>query len=489
MAYEHGITIIEKKNATSVSPPITANSGVQVVVGTAPIHLSENPFDTVNNPILAYTRDEAVRKIGYSEDFEKYTLCESIYASFNLFQVSPIVFINVLDPAVHKKDVVDGSITLNKGVGILDVDGVLLDSVAVKSEDGATTYNKDTDYTIAFNNDGKPVLSIIETGTITNDTTSLKAEFTQLDPSKVTKEEIIGGYDAQTGKYSGAELIRKVFPMFGLVPGLILAPGWSHIPEVGLALDAKSRKINGNFNCLNILDADSSNVRKYEDVPNWKADNGYTSEKSVVMWPKVKVGNKILWYSAVQAALMAFTDAENEDVPSVSPSNKRIPISATVLADGTEVFLEQPQANSLNGAGIVTALNWNGWRSWGNNTAIYPNSTDPKERFIAIRRVMDWWGNTFILSYFDQVDDPTNFRLIENLVDSENLRANGYQAKGQIAGASIEFREDMNPMTDILNGKITFIQKIGAFTPAENIVNILEFDPTILSNSLFGGEE
>jgi uncharacterized protein len=77
--------------------------------------------------------------------------------------------------------------------------------------------------------------------------------------------------------------------------------------------------------------------------------------------------------------------------------------------------------------------------------------------------------------------------LIESVVDSENLRANGYKARGQIAGASIEFRKDMNPETDILNGKITFIQKIAAFPPAENIVNILEFDPNILTNALFGG--
>ncbi|MFS0766038.1 phage tail sheath family protein [Peribacillus phoenicis] len=485
MVYEHGISIQE--NATSVIPPIQTSSGVQVVIGTAPIHLALDPLAAVNKPILASTWDQAVKGLGYSENFKSYSLCESMYASFKLFQVAPIVFINVLDPSIHKTAVTDQAITLTKDSGIIDVDGVLLSSVVLKSTDGVKTFVKNTDYTIAFNKNNRPVISVIPTGAI-GVAAGVKATFDKLDPTKVNKEDIIGGYNAATGKYSGAELIRQVFPMFGLVPGLLLAPGWSQLPEVALVLDAKGRKINGNFNCMNVLDIDSSVVKKYEDAAAWKANNSYTSEKSVVLWPKTKIGNLILSHSAVMAASMASLDASNEDVPFVSPSNKRLPISGTVLADGTEVYLEQTQANSLNGSGIVTAINWNGWRSWGNNTAAYPNTTDPKDRFIAIRRVFDWWGNTFIQTYFERVDDPLNFRLIESVVDSENLRANGYQAKGQIAGASIEFSEELNSQSDILAGKITFIQKIAAFTPAEHIVNILEFDPTKLTNSIFGGE-
>ncbi|WP_260288451.1 phage tail sheath family protein [Peribacillus aracenensis] len=485
MVYEHGITIQE--NATSVTPPIQTSSGVQVVIGTAPIHLALDPNAAVNKPILASTWDQAVKSLGYSENFKSYSLCESMFASFKLFQVSPVVFINVLDPSVHKTAVTDQSVSFTKGSGIIEAEGVLLSSVELINEDGTKTFVKNTDYTLAFNKNNKPEISVIPSGAI-GVTESLKVSFDKVDPTKVTKDDIIGGYDAVTGKYSGAELIRQVFPMFSLIPGLLLAPGWSHFPEIGLILDAKGRKINGNFNCMNVLDIDSSIVKKYEDVAAWKANNSYTSEKSIALWPKVKVGNLILSYSAVMAASIAHIDASNEDVPFVSPSNKRLPISGTVLADGTEVYLEQTQANSLNGSGIVTAINWSGWRSWGNNTAAYPNTTDPKDRFIAIRRMFDWWGNTFIQAYFDRVDDPLNFRLIESVVDSENLRANGYQAKGQIAGASIEFSEELNSQSDILAGKITFIQKIAAFTPAEHIVNILEFDPTMLTNSIFGGE-
>ena len=52
------------------------------------------------------------------------------------------------------------------------------------------------------------------------------------------------------------------------------------------------------------------------------------------------------------------------------------PVLAVILLWSTQ------QANMLNGQGIVTAINDNGWKAWGNNTAAYPGTTDTKERWI-----------------------------------------------------------------------------------------------------------
>ena len=484
MTYEHGISVLERESSTT--SPTGVESGIQVVVGTAPIHLTADPYAAVNVPIVAYNWNDAKSKLGYSEDFEKYTLCESMYASFELFKVAPVVFINVLDPAIHKKTG-NEKVTFKKGIGTLSAEGILLSSIKLKSEDGSTEYIRNKDYTVDFNDSQKVIVTIIG-GKILTSTTTLSVEFTELDPEAVTTDDIIGGYTIDTGQYSGMELIRQVHPRLGISPNILLAPGWSHNPEVAAVLDAKSTKISGNFNAENIFDVDSSIVTKQEEVAKWKTDNGYIGKRSVVLWPKVKVGKHILWFSAIQAALMAYTDSQNDNVPYKSPSNKKIPISATVLPSGAEIYLDQPQANNLNAAGIVTGLNWNGWRSWGNNTAAFPEVTSAPERFISVRRVMDWWGNRFIKAFFDDVDDPTDFRLIESVVDRENINANGFIGKGQIAGASIEFRKDMNSVDDILNGKIVFVQKIGAYSPTEQIENILEFDPTYVIDSIFGGE-
>lgn len=486
MSYSHGISILE--NPTAIEQPIVSTSGVQVVIGTAPINLSKDIDRVINEPIIAYSWDDAVQKLGYSDDWEKYTLCQSMDANFKRLKVAPVVFINVLDPKEHKTVVTEKVINIIDSVGKIEEEGILIDSsFIVKSTEGSTVYEKDKDYVIAFNKYGHPVISIIEGGSILGNVTELKVEYNKLDVSKVTEIDIIGGYDAVNNKYAGLEAINQVYPKLGVVPGLLLAPGWTHKPDVAAVMDIKSKKINGNFTAMNILDIDCNDVKNYQDAPEWKNTNDYISEHSIVCYPKIKIGGRVYWYSSIMAALITLVDAENESVPYKSPSNKRLPISATVLADGTEVYLDQLQANFLNGAGIVTAINMNGWRSWSNNTAAYPIINDPKDRFISIRRIFDWWGNNFILSYFDKIDEPTNFRLIESIVDSENIRGNGFQAKGQIAGAKIEFRQQDNPVENILNGTIQFIQKISAFPPAENIVNVLEFDPTALSNALFGG--
>ena len=97
--YKHGIYTSE--NPTSLVTPARVDSAVQVVVGTAPIWQLENPSAAVNEPIMALSFSEAVQSIGYSDDYEKYTICQSVDMSFRKYSVSPLIFINVLDPAKH----------------------------------------------------------------------------------------------------------------------------------------------------------------------------------------------------------------------------------------------------------------------------------------------------------------------------------------------------------------------------------------------------
>ena len=102
---------------------------------------------------------------------------------------------------------------------------------------------------------------------------------------------------------------------------------------------------------------------------------------------------------------------------------------------------------------------------------------------IPVRRMFNWQGNTFIQTYFDRVDDPMNYRLIEAIVDSENIRCAAY-APEYWAGARIEYLEDDNPITEILSGHVTFRQHIAPYTPAQWINNILDYDLSTLQAAL-----
>lgn len=484
MAYKHGVYVGEV--ATSITAPIEGTAGLQVILGTAPVHLAKDPYACSNKPILCYSFAEAAEQMGYLDDFHKYTLCQSVDASFRVFNIAPIILINVLDPTKHKKTLAARTLTVIKKQAVLQEDGVLLDQLVVKSEDGQTALAKDTDYVATFDDDGFVTITLITSGEIS----AIQVSGVAIDPTAVEAADVIGGIQISTGEETGMEVIRQIYPKLGMTAGLLLAPGWSQDANVAAALQAKSEAINGVFSCECFLDipCGTDGAKTYTDVKEAKESLGASSNHAFALWPKGAVGSKHYYLSALAAACTAYTDANNEDVPATSPSNKNIRITATVLEDGTVVDLDQEQANTINSFGVATALNMNGFKLWGNNTAAYPSTTDPKDRWLACRRFFSWWGNTFILTYFQKVDSPGNYRLIESIVDSENIRGNSFVARGFCAAARIEFLESENPITDILGGKMQFHIYLAPYTPAEILQTLLEFDVNALEAALTGGE-
>ena len=483
---KHGIFIHEE--GTALSAPITSGCSIQVVIGTAPVNMAADPSAVVNKPILANSAQEAMAALGYSTDFAAYTLCQTMYATANIYQVAPVVYINVLDPKKHKKALTEATYQVNQMQAVVNKPGVLLDGLTVKGGAGSSALTKGTDYTAEFDSTtGYLIITLLESGAGKSET-SLKVSGNVLDPSMVTKTEIIGAYDSSTGAETGAQLIRRIYPSLGVIPGLILAPGWSQIPEVGIALAAKAANINGVFKAMALLDLDTTKAKKYTDTKKVKEDSGFTSPYCYPLWPCDKVGDLILAKSAVVGALVSYVDASNDDVPSNSPSNTLLGVTGQCLADGTEVTLDQDQGSTVNEYGVTTAINMNGWKLWGNYTGAYPASTDAKDIWFPVRRMFNWQGNTFIQTYFSKVDDPMNTVLIESVVDSENIRCAAY-APDKWAGAEIEYRADDNPTTDILAGKMTFRQRIAPYTPAQEIENILSYDTAMLASAITGGGE
>lgn len=479
---KHGVFIYEE--GTALTAPITGASGIQCVIGTAPVNMADDPSKVVNVPILANSAAEAMAALGYSDDFEHYTLCQTMYATNNLYLASPVVYINVLDPAKHNKDITQVTAQVNSLQAKVEEKGIIPSTLTVKA--ASATLAKNTDYVTEFDNDGSLIINLVEGGAGASATT-LTVTGKVVDPSKVTKTDIIGAYNASTGAETGMELIRQVYPKLGVVPSLLLAPGWSQIPEVGIALAAKAANINGVFKGMAIIDLDTAQAKKYTDCKTVKENSGFTSEFCYPVWPMAKVGEYKFALSAIVGALVEYTDAANDDVPSLSPSNKMLGVTGLCLADGTEVTIDQDQGSTVNTYGVATVINMNGFRLWGNYTGAFPNSGDAKDIWFPVRRMFNWQGNTFIQTYFSKVDDPMNTVLIESVVDSENIRCAAF-APDKWAGASIQYLASDNPVTDILAGKMTFRQSIAPYTPAQEIDCILNYDTTLLASVLTGGE-
>lgn len=451
-----------------------------VIVGTAPIHLGSDPeaMKNVNKPQLIHNYDEAVKLFGFSKDWGKYTLCEFIYSQFALFAVSPCILVNVLDPTTHKEIVPPASLPVAEGIVNLGQD-VLLDGLTFDPSD---TYEAGKDYSLGYDKKGNAILTPLKGGKLAS-VSSVNVGFTRLKPDAVTEEDIIGGVDISTGNYEGLELVNSVFPKFRLVPGLLGCPKWSQKPAVAAVMRAKMDNINGHFTGQSVVDipSDTEGADRYTEAPEWKNRNNYMAERQIVCWPKIRLGGDTFNLSTQLIGLINKTDAGNQDIPYESPSNKMLQMSACVNALGKEIDLGPEQANYLNGQGIVTPLNWiGGWRAWGNRTGCYPAVTDPKDAFIPIRRMFDWIGNEFILTFWQKVDKPMTPRLVKTIVNSYNVRLNGLAAREFILGGRVEFLESENAMTDLMDGILRFHIYLTPPPPAEQIVGILEFDPQYL---------
>lgn len=486
MAYRHGV--YNQEQDTSLVTPVQSTAGLQVIFGTAPIHLASDPAAAVNKPVLVYSMAEAQRTLGYADDFDAFTLCQSMSACFQVFNVAPLVFVNVLDPsnAAHIKDNAADEYQVADLQVVYPEKYALLNTLTVKN--GASTLVYLTDYLAVHQADGTVLITLISDAAKTAATLTISSK--SLNPSGVKNTDIVGGLDAATGQETGLELVRQVYPRLGLVPGILLAPGWSHDPVVAAAIQAKTEEINGNFKCSCILDIPTSGAaaaKTYTEAKAAKEAIGAVTAHGIAVWPKALVGTKQYYMSAVAAALTAYTDAGNGDVPYESPSNKALKITGLCLEDGTEVVLDQEQGNLLNSQGIVTAINVNGFRLWGNNTAAYPATTDPKDRWWAVRRFFDWDGNNFLLTYFQKVDSPANKRLIQSIVDSQNITGNGYVAREYCAGYRMEFLAEENQVTDLLNGILRVHTYLAPYVPSEVIENTMEYDVEALQEAL-GGE-
>ena len=462
---------------TSVSTPVVAESGVPFFIGVAPVQSAESPA-SVGVPTLCTSFDEAVAKLGYSDDWAHYTLCEAMYSHFKLYGKQPVIFLNVLDltlgtmteaVAADDIDVADHKIKLS-------IDALNDTNLVIKAAGGqGSAYVKGTDYATFY--DGEYlVIELISTGSAYS-ATSLNVAYKKVKHSGITASVVA----------TAVEKVELCLTKVGIVPDLLLAPGFSKDATVAAALATKAAAINGLFKAKALIDIDCSSggATSYDNVLTKKNAASITDVSEIACWPMGKLGTKKFHLSTQLAGLMAKVDTDNNGSPYESPSNKGLKIDGIILEDGTEVDLTKPQADIVANNGVVTALNFvNGWVAWGNNTACYPASTDVKDYFIPMSRSFAWVANTLIKTFWTKLDKPMNRRLIDSIIDTANIWLNGLVGQGVFYGARVEMLDAENPVTDLMSGIIKFHIYITPPAPAQEIDFLLEYDANYVTEAL-----
>ena len=483
-----GVHIFEQ--ATSVQTPKVATVGIPFVVGTAPVQSAAKPASP-NVPVLATSWAEAVEKLGFSYDWERYTLCEFMYSHFQLFGAQPVIFCNISDPASMRREEAEADYSVADHKVSVSVDAIA-DTIKVSIKGGtaegtdetapAQVLERDVDYSILYDRDDTDtyvcIVELLEDGSA-YDAETVSIAYSAADPTTATVADVVDGI-AQAD---------ACLTVVGLVPDLIAAPGWSHNTVVAAVMATKAAAVNGLFKGKAVIDADSSEggVTEYSQLSGYKNKNNFVDVDQILCWPMVQLGDYRFHLSTQLCGLMATVDAGNRGIPYESPSNKNLKMDACVLADGTPVNLTWNQVDLVAGSwGVVTAVNFldSGWVAKGNYTACYPGNTDVKDQFIPVSRMFDFIGNTLIRTFWSKLDKPLTPALRDSILQTCNIWLGGLTGGGYLYGARCEMLASENPLTSLLDGIITLHVYNAPPVPAQEIDFILEYDVSYMETAL-----
>jgi len=481
MTYLHGVQVNQK---TSANVPMTqTRASVPVVIGCAPVfQVDGGNGGVVNVPVLCNTLNDFITAFGWSTDYAHFSLCEAADVLFNLMNVGPAVFINALDPVVSGTQTTNQAESLVAGTYTLNVDNVVLNTLVVKDSAGTTTYTLTDDYTVVYDANWHLVITRNPTGRI-GATAALKLSY----------KSVGSGVENAAMIEAGIAAVESVYAVTGMIPGQLVAPFWSKVPEVALALAAEAANIDGAFTARALVDISTNpsgvGALNITQALAWKTANAYTDPNMVVCWPLAKVGTVKYHLSTFYAGARCLLNVANgvPDVPFASASNQRIPITSLCTFDGTAIYQTMTGTNTLEANGIVTAINQpRGWVLWGNRSGGYPGSTDPSLTFNAEQEMFIFLKNALLTSFWQNVDAPLNPRDVHGWLTTINQWLNSLVAPGYLVGASCDFLAADNAVNDLADGRIVLDIQTG-YTPPARLIILNVTENTDYLSALFNG--
>lgn len=455
MAYKHGAygQIDESRVSDAKQADVVA-----AYIGTAPINLIRGYADAnlVNMPIKLTNMADVQSKVGYSDDWASFTLCEAFAEHFDntVGNVGPIYIVNVLDPDANKSaEATTKELSFVNQRAEFESTDIILDTFAIAD------MAEGVDYTLEYNyTKGTVVVKLLGEPAVA----AVSCSFYTVDASAVDYSDIIGQTTAD-GQYTGLCAMSLLYQYHNAVLNMLAAPGWSHIPAVYKAMVSTVQKLNGHWDGfvnadIPLEDSEGNAINTIEKAIQWKTDNGYTSEYSKVYWPKVKDGSgRVFHLSTVGQATMLRVDLSHDGVPFESPSNKEIMATKQYFGpDSKSNGFDQQTGNSLNEKGITTACFWGGqWVLWGPHTAayIYNGSMDARAIFDVNLRMLMYITNSFQLDHGTEIDSPMTPQDKDTILNFEKQKLDTLSGVGALIGTpTVEFLETDNSTTDMMNG-------------------------------------
>ena len=482
--YKHGAYGVIQAVGSRVSD---ASQGVIVYIGTAPVHNVEGGAKNVNVPIVVNSIADARKYFSYSDDWDKYTLCEAMHVHLEHKGVGPLVFINVLDPtkAEHKKGTkVTASKTPENGrITIPAAQDVILDTVVIKTTaETPVTKVKGTDYAIAYNIEKKTIIiSELTSGALGS--AALSVEYYEIDATGVTSADVIGTTDG-LGLNKGIFALKNVNQLTGYIPAYVAAPGFSSDPAIHEALYQNSVKINGHWDAYMFADLpiqNSGTALTLDTVKTYKDANGYTKENETVFFPLAKgTDGKIYHLSVLAAANFQELLLSQDGIPYKTASNTDCDLIENLYlgasAEG-RVYDDSLINEKLNKNGIASAVYVGGrWAIWGCHSADYDQSNGDEINVAETNRMMLYYiSNDFQRRRPRNADKPMTKNDLLTIVSEEQTRIDALLNIGALTRGVVSLNASAQDRSDIMNGDYTFLFDITTTPLAKSLTAIVNW--------------
>ncbi len=485
MATKTSVNYLHGAYATiqAIGTKVAANAlNAIVYVGTAPVQTVSGGKDNVNVPILVNNIAEARKYFGYSEEWDKYTLCEAMHAHFELNAVGPLVLINVLDCTKHKATT-SGTASptpVNGRATITDAADAVLDTLVVKS--GSNTLVNGVDFTAAYDyTKGNIVLTEKKSGAL--GTAALTITFDKVDATKVTDTDVIG--EKSAGQATGVYAISKVYQETGKIPAFLLAPGFADTKAVHTAMLTAATKVNGHWDAYILADlplsAWSDKSGDLSDAAEWKTTNGYNNANETVYFPMANGTDGNAYHlSVLAAANLQSLLVEQDGIPYKTASNTECAIIKNLkFADaiGARTFDDEAINNSLNANGIASAAYAGGhWVIWGCHSADYSSENNDKINVSETNRMMLYYiSNDFQHRRMNDVDKPMTANGLKTIVSEEQTRLDALVKIGALTYGVVSLNASADAKSDIMNGDYTFAFNVTTTPLAKSLTALVNW--------------
>lgn len=278
---------------------------------------------------------------------------------------------------------------------------------------------------------------------------------------------VVGGIDSESGQYTGVSAFLAAKSRLGVAPRILIAPGFTHqrIDEAANPVGAALVSVANRLRAVIIVDGPNTTDEEAQAV---RADYGsrrvFLHDPWYEFWDTEIDGVISRPGSAKVAAAIVLNDQTRGW--HTSPSNQLVPGIVGISRD-IDFVMGDPtsRANILNSHDIVTTIQEEGFRLWGNRTC----SDDPKWAFLAHVRTADIINDSLLAAHRWAVDRNISRNYVEDVLGGLQAFINRLIAEGRIAGGRVWADPELNTPEDMTAGRVVFDFDFSPYGIAEHI--------------------